>query len=161
MVEIPLPVFPTGIMRGRFHPADGQLYLCGMFAWAGNATHPGGLYRLRATGQPTNLPVGLRAAKSGIRLTFTDAIDPASVDARKVSVKTWALKRTANYGSKHFDEQDLSVRGATLSADGKTVTLDVADLRPTWCMEIKYALRSVAGQTVQGTIHNTIHELAE
>ena len=32
--------FPTGVMRGRFHPKDGQLYCCGMFAWAGNQTSP-------------------------------------------------------------------------------------------------------------------------
>ena len=45
MCELPLPSFPTGIMRGRFNPADGQLYVGGMFAWAGNVTQPGGLYR--------------------------------------------------------------------------------------------------------------------
>ena len=42
MCALPLPPFPTGIMRGRFHPTDGQLYTCGMFAWAGNQTVPGG-----------------------------------------------------------------------------------------------------------------------
>ena len=26
MSALPLPPFPTGIMRGRFHPTDGQLY---------------------------------------------------------------------------------------------------------------------------------------
>ena len=53
------------------------------------------------------------------------------------------------------------MRGAALSADGKTLTLDVADLRPTWCMEIKYVLHASTGTPVQGTIHNTIHELAD
>ena len=53
---LPIPRFPTGVMRGRFHPRDGQLYACGMFAWAGSATQPGGLYRIRATGQPMHLP---------------------------------------------------------------------------------------------------------
>ena len=33
LCELPLTQFPTGIMRGRFHPSDGQLYGCGMFAW--------------------------------------------------------------------------------------------------------------------------------
>ena len=37
--ELPMPAFPTGIMRGRFG-ADGALYACGMFAWAGNASAP-------------------------------------------------------------------------------------------------------------------------
>jgi hypothetical protein len=48
-----------------------------------------------------------------------------------------------------------------LSADSKTLTLDIPDLRPTWCMEIKYTLRSAAGTLIQGKIHNTIHELSD
>lgn len=161
MIELPIPLFPTGVMRGRFHPTDGQLYLCGMFAWAGNATSPGGLYRLRATGKSMHLPVGLHATKSGLKLTFTEPLDPKSLDVRQLRVKTWSLKRTADYGSKHFDETFLTVRGATLSKDSKTLMLNVADLHPTWCMEISYSLRSATGTPVQGTIHNTIHELGD
>ena len=161
MVALPMPPFPTGVMRGRFHPADGQLYLCGMFAWAGSATQPGGLYRLRATGQPIHLPVGLQAKKSGIKLTFTEPLDPATVAAGKVQIQTWSLKRTAQYGSKHYDEKPLAVRRATLSPDRKTVLLDVPDIRPTWCMEIKYEFKSADGTPALGVIHNTIHELAD
>ncbi|QDU29100.1 Laminin G domain protein [Anatilimnocola aggregata] len=161
MIELPIPTFPTGVMRGRFHPHDGQLYLCGMFAWAGNASYPGGLYRLRATGQPIHLPIGLHATKAGLQLTFTEPLDPASLDTKNLQIKTWSLKRTANYGSKHYDELPLTIKSAKLSADAKTVTIDAADLRPTWCMEIKFLLRSASGTPVQGTIHNTIHQLAE
>lgn len=159
MVELPVPAFPTGVMRGRFHPTDGQLVMCGMFAWAGNATQPGGLYRLRATGKPVCLPVELKAMKSGLQLTFTEALDPKSVDAKQFSIRTWSLKRTANYGSKHYDEQSLRVREAKLSNDGKTLLLDIEGLSPTWCMEIKYSLKTQAGAPAQATIHNTIHEL--
>lgn len=161
MIELPLPPFPTGVMRGRFHPTDGQLYLCGMFAWAGSAIHPGGLYRLRATGEPMHLPVGLNAMKSRLRLTFTEPLDPTSLDSKNVQIKTWSLKRTANYGSKHFDEKTLSVRGVSLSADGKTLAVDVPELQSTWCMEIQYELRSANGKPIAGLIHNTIHELAD
>ncbi len=161
MIELPLPAFPTGVMRGRFHPTDGQLYLCGMFAWAGNSTYPGGLYRIRATGQPMHLPVGLQATKAGLKLTFTEPLDPAALDVKNLHLKTWSLKRTANYGSDHYGEKQLVVRGVTLSGDSQTVTLDIAELRPTWSMEIKYSFRSATGAAVEGTIHNTIHELAD
>ena len=60
MCQLPIPQFPTGVMRGRFHPADGQLYCCGMFAWAGNQTQPGGFYRVRYLGEAVHLPIGLR-----------------------------------------------------------------------------------------------------
>ena len=76
MCALPLPTFPTGIMRPRFHPTDGHLYVCGMYAWAGNQTAPGGFYRVRYTGKPADLPVGLKAKAGGVELTFTDALDP-------------------------------------------------------------------------------------
>jgi len=161
LLELPIPSFPTGVMRGRFHPQDGQLYLCGMFAWAGNATHPGGLYRLRATGQPMHLVVELHASRQRLRLRFAEPLEAEAVDPRQVKIKTWSLKRTADYGSKHYDEKSLAVSGASLSADGQTLTLDVPNLAPTWCMEIAYAFRSAAGQPVVGVIHNTIHALGE
>ena len=63
-------------MRGRFHPKDGQLYACGMFAWAGNQTAPGGFYRVRATGKPMFLPIGLHATRKGLKITFTESDRP-------------------------------------------------------------------------------------
>jgi putative heme-binding domain-containing protein len=161
MIELPIPTFPTGVMRGRFHPDDGQLYLCGMFAWAGSATQPGGLYRLRATGQPIDLPLQLHAIRSGLKLIFSEPLDTRSIAPENIHVKTWSLKRTERYGSDHYDEHSLEIRGTSLSGDGRTLTIDAADLKPTWCMEIRYALKSAAGRPVDGTIHNTIHRIAE
>ena len=108
-----------------------------------------------------NLPLALHATKKGLSLAFTELLDSPEVDVKNVQIKTWSLKRTANYGSKHYDEEPLEVRAATLSSDGKTVMLEIPDLRPTWCMEIKYSFRSVKGAPVVGVIHNTIHQLAD
>lgn len=161
MIELPLPTFPTGVMRGRFRPDDGDLYLCGMFAWAGNATAPGGLYRLRATGRPIHLPTEVRATRAGIALDFAAPLDPASLDVKNIRIKTWGLKRTAKYGSPHVNETEMTVRRAAPSADGKTITIEIADLQPTWCMEIRYEFRAADGTPVRGVIHNTIHAVAE
>ncbi len=159
MCALPLPTFPTGIMRPRFHPTDGQLYVCGMFAWAGNQTTAGGFYRVRATGQAMNLPIGLKAKTGAVELTFTDMLD--TVDVKNIAIKTWDIKRTKNYGSKHSNEKSLEVTKATLLADKKTVRVEVKDLAPTWCMEITYKLSTADGKTFTGTIHNTIHELGK
>ena len=158
MCALPLPTFPTGVMRPRFHPTDGSLLVCGMFAWAGNVTAPGGFYRVRYTGKPADLPVALKAKAGAVELTFTDPLDPKGVDAKSFDVKVWGLKRTQNYGSKHINEHPLAVAKATVSGDGKTVRLDLPDLAPTWGMEIKYRLKGTDGRLVTGTIHNTIHE---
>ena len=162
MCALPMPRLPTGVMRGRFHPTDGQLYCCGMFAWAGDQTAPGGFYRVRDTGKPMHLPTGLHATKQGLQITFTEPIDRASaVDSSNYSVKTWAIKRTVNYGSEHYDEAPLRVSGASISADGRTVSLVLPDIHPTWCMAIQYRLKGSAGEPFEGLIHNTIHRLTD
>jgi putative heme-binding domain-containing protein len=160
MVELPLPVFPTGLIRGRFSPFDGQLYTCGMFAWAGSATQPGGLYRVRRTDQPLHVPVELHTTATGLRLTFSEPLDSGSLrDEASWGVKVWGLKRSANYGSEHIDEHRLEVTGATLEDDGRTVRLDLDGLQPTWGMEVRYNLRSANGAPVRGVLHNTVHRL--
>lgn len=162
MCELPLPQLPTGVMRGRFHPDNGQLYCCGMFAWAGNQTQPGGFYRIRYTGKPVYLPVGLKATKAGMVITFSGPLDPSTAsDAKNFALRSWSLKRSAQYGSKHHDEKPLKVTAAKLSADGKTVTLEIEDLKPTWGMEIKYDIKAANGSAVRGFLHNTIHQLSE
>ncbi|XZE20945.1 DUF6797 domain-containing protein [Pirellulaceae bacterium SH449] len=160
MIELPLPTFPTGVMRGRFHPADGQLYLCGMFAWAGSATHPGGLYRIRYNEQPTGLPMELHAYEWGMELKFADEIEAESVsDLKNYAVQAWDLKRTANYGSDHYRQRTWPVTSAELLSDHKTLRLKIPEITPTWGMEIQYRLRGRLGHEFNGKIHNTIHHL--
>jgi hypothetical protein len=160
MATLPIPQFPTGIMRGRFHPGDGQLYTCGMYAWAGNQTQPGGFYRVRYTGKAAVVPVGLAARGGGMAITFTGALDRArATDPRSYSVRAWGLERSANYGSEHIDERSLTIRSVKLSDDGRTIELAIPSLAPTWCMAITYAIRGASGSEVTGEIHNTIHQL--
>ncbi|HEY2415269.1 MAG TPA: DUF6797 domain-containing protein [Pirellulaceae bacterium] len=162
MCMLPVGPLPTGVMRGRFHPTDKQLYCCGMFAWAGNATQPGGLYRIRSTGRPTHLPIALHAKPKKIEITFTDPIDlQAGADAANYSIKVWSLKRTANYGSEHYDEHPLTVERADVSVDGRSVTLHIPELAPTWGMEILCRLVTADGQRLERVIHNSIHRLPE
>lgn len=161
LCELPIPAFSTGIMRGRFHPQDGRLYVCGMFAWAGNATQPGGFYRIRYTGKPVYMPIQLEANRQGLTIGLTDRVDPASVSPENVAVKVWSLKRTANYGSEHYGERRLEVASAKLDPDGKTLQLVLPGIQPTWGMEIKLSLKSSTGTAVNRTIHNTIHHLGE
>jgi mono/diheme cytochrome c family protein len=157
LCELPLNQFPTGIMRGRFHPGDGQLYGCGMFAWAGTQRKAGGFYRIRKLDKPANLPTKIEATKSGVTLTLSDKVDPASIKPGSFRIKAWDLKRTRNYGSKHFDEREWKVTEATIT-DNK-ITLTIPDLEPTWGMSIDLKLLDKKGQPFQRLIHNSIFEL--
>ena len=159
LCELPLKQFPTGIMRGRFHPGDGQLYGCGMFAWAGSQRKAGGFYRIRKTKQPANLPTKIEASKSCVTLTLSDEIDSASVKPERFNIKAWDLKRTKNYGSKHFNEREWKVTKATIT--GNKITLTIPDLEPTWGMSINLELTNKKGQLFQRLIHNSIFEIPQ
>ena len=74
-------------------------------------------------------------------------------------MKTWSLKRTQSYGSKHYDEKKLKIDRVDVSDGGRAVFLAIEGIEPTWCMEIVYSLKGSGGEDVNGTIHNTIHEL--
>jgi len=166
VVRIPDFDFPTGVMRGRFHPGDGQLYACGLFGWAGNKTRPGGFYRLKHTGKPVHLPVAIHATKNGISLTFTNALDAkTAADPESYSVHRWGYKRTRNYGSRDYKADGsqgrdrVEVTGAKLSADKKSVLLQIADMKPTMQMQIEYKIDAQDGAYLSHRIQNTIHAI--
>lgn len=166
VVRIPDFDFPTGVMRGRFHPGDGQLYACGLFGWAGNKTRPGGFYRLKHTGKPVHLPVAIHATKNGISLTFTNALDAkTAADPESYSIHRWGYKRTRNYGSRDYKADGsqgrdrVEVTGAKLSADKKSVLLQIADMKPTMQMQIEYKIDAQDGAYLSHRIQNTIHAI--
>ena len=158
MVALPIPDLPTGIMRGRFHTADGQLYACGLFAWAGNRQHPGGFFRVRRTGRPALVPVGLHTEPGAMAIEFPLPLDPAAAeDTGSWRVCAWDLLRSENYGSKHINERDLMVTAAELSSDGRRISLVVPDLGPTWCYSLDWNLKAADGTPFQGLLHGTLH----
>ena len=163
MCQLPIPDLPTGMIRGRFSPTDGQLYLGGMFSWAGSRQEEeGGLFRVSYKGNPVSMPTQLKAAEETIDITFSEAISPESVgDTDRYKIKTWDLKRTKNYGSKHYNERTLEVVSAKLLPDMKTVRLTIPEVAPTWGMEIVCRLQDQNGNEFRRVIHNTIHQLGE
>ena len=158
--ELPMPAFATGIMRGRFGP-DGALYTCGMFAWAGNATAPGGFHRIRRGEKPAYVPLAIHAARGALIVTFSEPFDPASVKPDAFALRVWSLKRSKNYGSKHYEEHPIDIQSAKLSTDGRSITLGIPTLAPTQCYELSAKLRSPDGTSVERSIHGTIHQLSE
>ena len=158
MCRLPIPLLPTGVMRGRFHPGDGQLYACGMYAWAGDRQQPGGFYRIRYTAKQVHVPISLHVEPKGIAITYSGILEPmAAADIQNYALKTWGLMRTAKYGSEHYNEKLLAITAAQLAADGRTIFLEIPAITSTWCMEIRCSIKSADGQSVSSVIHNTIH----
>jgi glucose/arabinose dehydrogenase len=161
VVDIPGMKFYTGVMRGRFHPDDKHLYLCGMSAWSTSQNmRTGDLYRIRYTGKPVTVPVGLAAEADGIKLTFASSLNADQVThADNYEVQTWDIIRSKKYGSERHETQTLKIDKVELSADGKTVKLFLPDIRPIDVMTIKYKVVDAAGNVFEGRVQNTIHNL--
>ena len=160
MVNLPIPQLPTGLIRGRFSPSDGQLYTCGMFAWAGNQTKAGGLYRVRYTGGPVDVPVEVKARPGSLTLNFSDPLDPTTAtDVSRYHFTVWSLQRSQKYGSDHIDEHSVEIKSARVSADGKTLTLEIPEIAPTWCYELGYDIKDASGAPVSHKLDGTINQL--
>jgi hypothetical protein len=162
-------VFLSGTMRGRFNPADGQLYVAGLNGWQTAARRDGCLQRVRYTGQPVRLPSGLAVHTDGIRLTFTQKVDAeAARDVKRYRIEQWGYRWSGDYGSKHWSVADpsreghdvVAVESATPAADGRSVFLHIHGLRPVMQMKVRYALQGTDGKPLAGVIYNTIHKLA-
>jgi hypothetical protein len=177
--------FSSGTMRARFHPGDGQLYVLGMKGWQTSGVLDGSLQRVRYTGAPARMPHALRATKRGVEITFTDPLDrELATDPGNFAVSQWNYIWSSAYGSPEIsakakatikpgedgaewtgDQKDqhehdtLTVKSATLSDDGKTVTLELPEIQPVMQMKIKFNLETADGKPLRSEIFNTIHAL--
>ena len=149
LCSFPIDRLPTGIHRGRFHPKSKDLFAAGMFAWAGSQREDGGFYRIRKMEQPAYMPTQLEVRNKKLRIRFSDQLPQGGA----FEVSTWDLKRTRNYGSKHYDTKKLEVLGYKVSEDW--LELEVPELEPTWCMEISCKFEN----GISRVIHNSIHQV--
>ncbi len=169
VVKLPIEIFPTGVMRGRFHPGDGQLYVCGLFGWSSNRTKPGGLYRVRWTGRPVHAPVRLHATTDGVLIVFSDPLDRRRAGrAGSYVIEQWNYRRTAQYGSKEYRVSDgsrgrdqVAIESVRVSEDGRSVFLAIPDMKPCMQMRIRYRLRGADGSRISQDIYNTVHALGD
>jgi hypothetical protein len=162
--------FLSGAARGRFRPQDGHLYVVGLDGWQTAALRDGSLQRVRYTGKKFVSPIRLSVERNGLRLTFTQPLDPKSAqDVQHWHVEQWDYRWSAEYGSKRWSpsrpssvgQDAVPVRSVRLLDDDRTVFLEVVDLKPVMQMQIRYDLRTADGERVAGTVYNTIHRVAE
>lgn len=168
-LAVPLPVkFLSGPNRGSFNPRDGHLYVAGSTGWQTSAVKDGALQRVRLTGRPAALPVAWRVVRDGLELAFSEPLDPATAaDAGSFSLKQWNYRYAAQYGSEDWSvadpekegRDDVPVTAASLSADGRTVTLRVPGLRPVMQFALRYNLDTAAGRPARGEVYGTINQV--
>ncbi len=164
-VEWPLS-FDSGVMRGRFHPRDGQLYVSGLKGWVSSAVNDGCLQRVRYTGKPVLTPVTMKSYHNGLALTFSAPLSKDIVeDAARYRVQRWDYRYGAEYGSEEYRDvkkgvvgrDDVDVVSATVLDDGKTLFLEMDDFRPAMQYAITGQVADAKGHSTALAVYPTIH----
>ena len=169
VVELPAATMPTGLMRARFHPLDGHLYACGLFAWGSDRTAAGGLFRIRYEGGALHLPTEFHATHGGIVLRFSEPLDrQRAARVGSFRVDRWNYKWLARYGSDDYRVSDgkkgrerMKVGETRVSRDGRAVFVEVDDMRPCMQLRVEYRLRAADGTRMSQRVFHTIHALGD
>lgn len=163
--------FATGVMRGRFSPVDGQLYVAGLKGWQTNAVKDGAVQRVRFTQKSVTLPETLHVTDAGITIGFTGPLDAATAS----DLQSYALEQnnyiwSGDYGSpeikpsagssraeKDQGTEKVAIRSVKLSEDRRTVFLEVPGLKPVMQSRIKMNLKAADGSRMPDEICHTIN----
>jgi type 1 glutamine amidotransferase/mono/diheme cytochrome c family protein len=158
--------FESGVMRGRVHPQDGQLYVAGMNGWTTNAVADGCFQRVRFTGGEALLPVALRVHENGLWLSFSAPLDPTvAADVESYAVSQWNYQYSAAYGSKEYSARNpgrvghdaLRVAAAVVLDDRKSVFLVVPGIEPVHQLHVQAFLESGKGAESSFDIYASVH----
>ena len=169
MVQLPLK-FYSGLMRGRCNPRDGQIYVCGLRGWATAGVKDGGFYRVRYTGKPVHTAKELHVRHNGVEIEFTSPLDALSAaDVANWSVERWNYIWSPGYGSPEVSVAEPTKRGhdpvevksIRVTADQKTLLLEIPKLKPAMQMRIKYRITAADGTPVAEEIYNTIYKVPD
>ncbi len=165
VVKFPLK-FESGIMRARFSPKDGQLYVAGLKGWQTSGAKDAAFQRVRYSGAEVCMQNSLHITDKGIHIGFTTPLDEQSaVDAQNYSLQVYNYQWTQQYGSPDFKVSDPSVKGhdtltvnsVTLSADKKCVFIAVSDLKPVDQFRLKMNIKTASGDPVPPEVSGTIN----
>lgn len=152
---VPLPGdFRSGVHRGRFNPADGQLYVSGMDGWVSFTPDDGCFQRVRYTGDPVQLPREFHLHENGVQVTFTRPIEPSiATDLASHFAQCWNYRYSAGYGSPEYSTNHRGVRGhdplritsAHVLEDGHTLFLEIPDIQPVSQLHLRLHVDSGEG----------------
>ncbi len=165
LVKFPLK-FDSGIMRARFNPGDGQLYVGGLKGWQTNGAKDGAIHRVRYTGKAATMQTGLNVTEKGLRITFTEPVDKTTAgDAENYSIEQNNYRWTKAYGSPEYkvsnpDEKgrdEVPIKSVQVAPDGKSVFLEVENLQPVMTMRIKMNIKGADGSQLPNEIIHTIN----
>ena len=136
---VPLPgEFRSGAHRGRFNPADGQLYVSGMGGWGTYTPDDGSFQRVRFTGGPVRWPIAFQAHENGVLLRFDEPLGAEAGEAGNQFAQAWNYRYGKGYGSPELSpghpgvagHDPLAIRSARVLGDGRSLFLEIPAIQP-------------------------------
>jgi azurin len=162
--------FRSGVVRGDFHPKDGQLYVVGCEGWGNYAVDDGCFNRVRYTGKPLRKPTGFEVFYNGIRMDFPEPLDAAAAsDNDNYFIQQWDYEYAKRYGSPEFSPTDDEMLGhdrvrlskAHVMNGGRSVFLEIPEMRPVMQMHIRMHLSGADGVAFKTSLFPTVLHLGE
>ena len=114
------------------------------------------------------MPVAWHVQNNGLTLTFTEPLDKQTAeDAGSYGIEQWNYRYAAQYGSKDWSvanpdkegHDQVQVHSARLLADGRTVFLEIHDLKPVMQLQVQYNLNAKEGASLRGMVYATINRV--
>ena len=146
------PPLRMGGIRLAFAP-DGSLWSAQSErkqGWPAGA----GIQRISWTGKTPLDVQEIHLTKTGFDLTFTTAVDPASVkEATAYKMRRYYYEYHEEYGSPQMDVHDVKVTATRISANGRQVSLDVDTLVPGYIYEFTFqGIKARDGSPLMNTL---------
>ncbi len=163
--ELPM-TFASGIHRGRFNKKDGHLYLTGLKGWVTSAVNDGCFQRVRYTGLPVDLLVGMKTYRNGIALTFSRPLKrDEATEIDNYQLEEWNYHWSATYGSPDLrpsapgqvGRDPIDPKSVTLLDDNRTVFIEIPDLKPVDQVGVSYSLHAADGAAIENTAYLTLN----
>ena len=165
-VKFPLG-FDSGSMRIRMNPKDGMPWVTGLRGCGKPPLFSMACCSVSAT--PANRSIcpliGTSIQTACRSLSLIPSINPPRSIYKTGSLSSGIITRTGNYGSEEWSVKEpekkghdpVDIKSIKLSDDGKTVTLNLAQVVPVMQMRIKMNVKAADGQTVNTNIFTTIN----
>ena len=169
IIKLPFD-FRTGVMRGRVNPADGQVYATGLQGWNGGGRSgllDNGVQRLRYNGKRHLMVQDCLVEKDGLRLRFNFPLDSDSAtELASYDVTHWNYHWRKSYGSDKYSPitdqpgvEAVKVESVSLGTDGKSVRLNIPDLKPVNQVHLLLKLKHKDGTGFEEEIYWTINQV--
>lgn len=161
--------FKAGVIRGAFHPKDGQLYVVGLDGWGDYSTQDGCFHRVRYTGKPVRKPIGFRIHSNGIRIDFScDLQKEVAEQLSNYFVHQWSYRYSSQYGSPEFSVRDpekvghdlLSPRSVRL-LNKRSLFVELPDLVPSMQLHLRMHLTTAEGTEFKTDLFPSVLYLGE